>query len=102
MMLDPHSAVGMCVAQKLRQAGSIKGKIVLLCTASPFKFAADVLCALTGQKPDDKSAAYELAKTAGVPLPDGIAGLFDAKVLHTVSLETGDMKQAVLDRLKQI
>ncbi len=99
MLLDPHSAVGMNVTRKLQRDGKLQGKTVLLCTASPFKFASDVRFALTGEKYDAKSDVYALANSMGIEPPSAITGLFDAKVLHDATLSTEQMKAAVLEKL---
>ncbi len=102
MLLDPHSAVGMNVTQKLRQSGFVQEKTVLLCTASPFKFASDVRHAVENKKSDAKSDVYALAALLGIEPPKGITELFEAKVLHDTTLKPEEMKQAVLDRLQTL
>ncbi|MGE0409459.1 MAG: threonine synthase [Amphiplicatus sp.] len=38
MLIDPHSAVGVAVAAKLRAAGRLEGPVITLATAHPAKF----------------------------------------------------------------
>jgi len=102
VLLDPHSAVGAKVTKELRQKGDLFGKTVLLCTASPYKFASDVRMAVCGEKADVKSDVNALSELLGQEPPKGITDLFDAKVLHDETLEAEDMKQAVLHRIEAL
>ncbi len=96
VLLDPHTAVGMRVTEELRQSGAIQGKTVLLCTASPYKFASDVFRALGGKSTGAREDVEALSVLTRTLPPKGIADLFEAPILHDVSLAQEDMKQAVL------
>ena len=61
MLLDPHSAVGVGAAEKLRLLGTLTGTTVTLATAHPAKFP-DAVERATGVRP---------------PLPPHLADLFD-------------------------
>ena len=50
MVIDPHTAVGIGAARRLRDAGVVGGPIVSLATAHPAKFA-DAVRAATGVTP---------------------------------------------------
>ena len=68
MLLDPHTAVGIGVAQRLRESSRLAGTTVTLATAHPAKFPDAVLRA-TGIHP---------------PLPAHLADLFDRPERFTV------------------
>ena len=68
MLLDPHTAVGVCVAQRLRACGTLRGITVTLATAHPAKFP-DAVERATGVRP---------------PLPPHLADLFDREERFTV------------------
>lgn len=51
LLIDPHTAVGVRVANDLRGEGRLSGKIVCLATAHPAKFP-DAVEAATGVRPD--------------------------------------------------
>jgi threonine synthase len=98
-ILDPHTAVGMHVTREMQRRGALGGPTVLLCTASPYKFAADVLRAL-GETPTGAAHdVYALAARKGEQPPRAITELFDAAVCHDATLAPQDMAQAVLARL---
>ncbi len=99
ILLDPHAAVGMRVTREQQQSGVIEGKTVLLCTASPYKFASDVLCALGGDGTDAKSDVMALSALTGTTPPKSITDLFDAPIRHNASLGQEEMKQAVLQSI---
>lgn len=99
VLLDPHAAVGMRILRDKQQTGELKGKTVLLCTASPYKFASDVLRALGGQSKDAKADVAALSRMTHTTPPQAITALFDAPIRHDVSLRQEDMKQAVLQSI---
>jgi threonine synthase len=68
MLLDPHTAVGVGVAERLRAAGQLRGTTVTLATAHPAKFP-DAVVRATGVHP---------------PLPPHLADLFDRDERFTV------------------
>jgi threonine synthase len=61
MLLDPHTAVGVGVTERLRAAGRLHGTVVTLGTAHPAKFP-DAVRSATGVRP---------------PLPAHLADLFE-------------------------
>ncbi len=50
VLIDPHTAVGLAAAEKLRDAGRLAGRIICLATAHPAKFP-DAVEAATGVRP---------------------------------------------------
>ena len=72
---------------------------VIVSTASPYKFAADVLNALTGDNAggDPFKASEELEKITGVPMPEQVKSLRDLPVRHTAECFKDKMDKAVLD-----
>ena len=94
VLLDPHTAVSMQVVDRRKPDGV---PVVVLSTASPFKFAADVLEALqqtpSGQVQADTEA---LAALCGRAVPAPIAALFSQPILHETVLKADALKQSVL------
>ena len=72
---------------------------VIVATASPYKFAADVLGALTGGDAgrDPFAASEELERITGIPMPQQVRELRDLPVRHTAECDRDKMGQAVLD-----
>lgn len=50
LLIEPHTAVGLVAAEKLRAAGRLDGRVVCLATAHPAKFP-DAVEASTGARP---------------------------------------------------
>ncbi len=71
-LCDTHSAVAFRVAEEYRG----DAPMVVLSTASPFKFPAKVLSAIGEVPPEDAFAQMaRLAACSGVPVPRGLRGL---------------------------
>ena len=98
-LLDPHTAVGGHVLREYRRETGDDTPTVLVATASPYKFAADVLNALTGDNAggDPFKASEELEKITGVPMPEQVKKLRDLPVRHTAECFKDRMDKAVLD-----
>jgi threonine synthase len=98
-LLDPHTAVGGHVLREYRKATGDDTPTVLVATASPYKFAADVLSALTGDNAggDPFKASEELEKITGIPMPEQVKTLRDLPVRHTAECFKDRMDKAVLD-----
>ena len=90
-LLDPHTAVAWAVAEKHTREGV---PMVVLSTASPYKFPAAVLHALGEASGDDEFAMMEqLHALTGMDIPKNLRGLEGRPVLHTDVID----KDAMLD-----
>ena len=78
-LLDPHTAVGYDV---LRRA-DLPGRTVLVSTASPFKFAQDVLAAIGRPGARGFAAVEALAEATGMAVPASLAELPSLPVRFT-------------------
>ena len=98
-LMDTHTAVAYHVAQQYKAACPNHGPVVILSTASPYKFPAAVLEAL-GQAPgaDEYSAMAQIERITGVPLPKNLRGLKDRPVRHGDVIEPEKMLSYVLDK----
>lgn len=97
-VLDPHSAVGYKAMLDYKLDTDDARKCVVLSTASPFKFADDVLDALVINKSDNSFENLEvLAKEAGISIPRNLANLEELPILH----ETTIAKQDILKYIKE-
>ena len=79
-LIDPHTAVAFCAAERMRT----HRPLVVLSTASAYKFSRPVLQAIRGaETAEDEFAAMDaLASETGVPIPKNLSDLRDALVLH--------------------
>jgi len=69
-LIDTHTAVAVSSAEQYMNENKAKSKMLVVSTASPYKFAGDVLYSLTGSKPDDDlDAPYQLNSLTHVEIP---------------------------------
>ena len=96
-LCDPHTAVAWAVADGFAAACHDGAPVVVLSTASPYKFPAAVLKALGREAGEDEFAMMaELHRLTGVPVPAGLAGLREKKVRHSDVIDKEDMLDYVL------
>ncbi len=97
-LLDPHTAVASHVLREYRAKTNDATPTVIVGTASPYKFAADVLSAIGGEAGLDAfTASEELEKRTGIPMPEQIRHLKDLPVRHTAECDRDKMAEAVLE-----
>ena len=97
-LCDTHTATGWAVAEDyVAQTGDDR-PMVVLSTASPYKFPAAVLSALEGEQEMDEFAMMDrLQKVTGVPVPKNLNGLQEKKELHTGVIEKNKMLEFVMN-----
>ena len=84
-LCDPHTASGFAAAEDYRAQTGDHGPMVILSTASPYKFPAAVLSAIGGDTSGDEfTQMARLQEMTGVPIPAPLAALQGKKELHTV------------------
>ena len=99
-LMDPHTAVAWSVAEAFDAQRQDDAPIVVLSTASPYKFPAAVLSAL-GETPDaDEFAALDqLNALTGVAIPKNLAALREMPVRHTDVIDKEEMLSYVLRKV---
>ena len=96
-LTDPHTGVAMRVSQGYRAETKDSAPMLIVSTASPYKFAADVADAIQVKTEGDAfAAAAALEKKTGVKAPEAVLKLRDMPVLHTRVCEKDAMGEAVL------
>ena len=94
-LMDPHTASGWFVAEQNRG----ENQMVVLSTASPYKFSTTVLTAIGG---DTQGTEYErmerLHALTGVPIPKNLASLQGKPELHTDVIPKEKMLEYVLNK----
>jgi len=88
-LIDTHTAVAAKVLGDYRDRTGDKRTAVVVSTASPFKFAADVLSALGENACDDVLA--QLCEKSGVKIPAPLSGLSEREVRFTQVTEKQNM-----------
>ena len=75
-LIDTHTSVAVSSATRYMNDYKAKNKMLVVSTASPYKFAGDVLLSLTGSKPEDDLLALEALKdVSGVEIPAPLASI---------------------------
>ena len=97
-LVDPHTAVALACAGKYRADNpGVRRRMLVVSTASPYKFAGSVLNALTGSRPDDETkAAAALSELTGTPVPAPLSGLESKTVRFGGSVPPEKMADEVL------
>jgi threonine synthase len=96
-LLDPHSAVGYSVLRKYQEETGDTTPVLLVSTASPFKFNQAVLEALgwDTSKRDEFSLLKELSSLWGQPVPFKLAELKSLPEIHKDVCEKQEMAGAL-------
>ena len=96
-LCDTHTATGWAVAEDYVNQTGDNRPMVVLSTASAYKFPAAVLSSLTTVEEMDEFAQMEtLEKLTGWPIPENLAGLQQKKELHTNVIEKDAMPAFVM------
>jgi threonine synthase len=89
-LCDTHTAVAANAAEKYKKESG--NKMLVVSTASPYKFAPAVLSALGEEVPaDDFDALDKLFAVTKTAIPQNLANLRDAEVRFTKTIEPKDM-----------
>lgn len=92
-LMDTHTAVAAKVLGDYRTWTGDRTPAILVSTASPFKFAADVLTALGAERAEDPLSA--LAKASGQNVPGPLSGLDERPVRFPEVSERERMRDVV-------
>ena len=91
-LCDTHTATGWAVAEQYVEETGDERPMVVLSTASPYKFPAAVLSALeTVDHNDEFRMMDRLEALTGVAIPGNLSGLQEKKELHTGVIPKADM-----------
>lgn len=98
-VMDPHTAIGYKVMKEYK-AQDPDHVCVLLSTASPYKFSAQVYEAITGSIPETNEFELmeSLSKKTNVPVPKNLSELKEKPVLHKSETSKEDMKNYVIKK----
>ena len=96
-LCDPHTAAGWAVAEEYIHTTGDKRPMVVLSTASPYKFPAAVLEAIGGDLTGDEFDQMEhLSTKTSVPIPENLATLRGKPERHTGVINKEEMLDFVL------
>ena len=96
-LCDPHTASGWAAAEDYVAETGDNRPMVVLSTASPYKFPAAVLTAIGGDTSGDEfTQMARLSQITGVPVPKNLASLQGKPEKHTQVIDKGKMLSFVL------
>ena len=97
-LCDPHTASGWAAAEDyIAETGDTRAMVVLS-TASPYKFPVAVLTAIGGDTSGTEFEQMErLSQLSGVPIPRNLSGLQGKEEKHTGVIEKDKMLEYVLN-----
>ena len=97
--MDPHTAVAWSVAENYRSVTGDRRPMVVVSTASPYKFSRSVLTALRGAEAvealDEFACADALEKVCGLPMPASLRDLRSKPRLHNDVVDPAAMADEV-------
>ncbi len=96
-VMDTHTAVAYAAYQKYKQKTKDDTPMVIVSTASPYKFTKDVMTALdqSNQNKDAFLLMEKLQEVSGVKIPASIKDIEKRKVLHNNVCEKQNIKEFV-------
>ncbi|MBE6928170.1 MAG: threonine synthase [Ruminococcaceae bacterium] len=96
-LMDTHTAVAWRVAEDHKS----ENPVVVLSTASAYKFPAAVLSALGETVSNDEfEVMHRLHEVTGVPIPKALAELKNKQALHTDVIDREQMQSYVLSKIE--
>lgn len=96
-LLDPHTASGWAAAADYQAETGDETPMVVLSTASPYKFPAAVLSAIGADTSGDEFQQMErLSALTGVPVPQNLSGLQGKPERHSLVIAKEQMLDYVL------
>jgi len=98
-LIDTHTAVGLNVYWKYKEATKDNTKTIIASTASPFKFNKSVAQAILSAEDIEGKNEFELldelSQKTSVPIPKSLKELRNKEIKHDKVCEKSEMKQQV-------
>ena len=95
-LVDTHTSVAISAAERYISDYKTTSKMLVVSTASTYKFASDALLSLTGERPIDEIGALStLNKMTGVDIPAPLKNILGKPVLHASIIDRQEMKENV-------
>ncbi|MBR3909753.1 MAG: threonine synthase, partial [Anaerotignum sp.] len=96
-VMDTHTAVAYAAYQKYKTESGDNKPMVIVSTASPYKFTKDVMTAIDAKYADGDAFALQadLEQVSGVSVPAPIVGLEHRPILHKNVCEKTEIKDVV-------
>lgn len=97
-LIDTHTAVALAAAEKYMSENEATAKMLVVSTASAYKFAGDVLLSITGDNPEmDLDAPMMLSEYTKTDIPAPLLDAISKAPIHTsiYDKDKGSMAEAV-------
>ena len=97
-LIDTHTSVAVSAAERYMKDAKSKTPMLVVSTASPYKFAADVYRSLKDERPEsDLEAPAMLEELTGVKMPEPLRRVLTKEPIHLDVIRKDDMPHAVLE-----
>ena len=95
-LIDTHTSVALSAAERYMSDSEAKLAMLIVSTASAYKFAGDVVLSLTGTKPEDDLDAPAILKgISGVEIPLPLIKALNSTAIHLDVCAKEEMDKAV-------
>ena len=82
-IMDPHTAVAYSVAERYQAETGDDTAMVIVSTASPYKFPTSILQAVEAEVPEDEIGLMQkLSEISGTPIPQRVKQVLNSPVRH--------------------
>ncbi len=99
-LIDTHTAVALVATEKYMHEYKAKEMMLVASTASPYKFAHEVLHSILGITEDAISAPQKLEELTGIKMPAPIADLQSKEIIHKDIIDKDDMWLSTINFVK--
>ncbi len=100
-LIDTHTAVALVATEKYACEYKADRKMLVVSTASPYKFAHEVLRSIFGLDEDALTAPDILEKLTKVKIPEPISAVRQKKILHQDVIDKDDMWKYTLEFIRE-
>lgn len=95
-LIDTHTAIALSAAERYMSESEAKSAMLVVSTASAYKFAGDVLLSLTGEKPENDLLAPQLLNDlSNVEIPAPLKNTLTKTAIHSDVISKEKMSEAV-------
>ncbi len=101
-LCDPHTAVALSAAMSWCDTGKASNQVVVLSTASPYKFPSELIASLSKTRLRDDTCINVLENAyPWLPMPENILNMRNPSTATQTVIELKDMKDKVMDIIRE-
>ena len=103
VLIDPHTAVALSAVRKYKNETDDNLQTIVLSTANPYKFSADVFKAISNEEIEDPFVAMrKLEEISHMKAPKNLKELEELPIRFNRSIEINDGKKVIRKRFEEI